>query len=511
MKKNQTGRALAMGLLVLVWLFSAGALAEESVPALGQTLKGMREGAIAPDAARELRARGLALKPSAKVLGLGRDGVGEAFQLEALVKPEGAVASLRYTSSNARVASVDEDGRVTAHKLGKAVITCRTMDNSKLKRTCKVTVKGLAPKALTLDAPEVTLAPNASVKLSATVSPANAYNPRVQWKSANPKVAKVSQDGVVTALSMGMTKISARTSVGGVTASLNVTVGFADSDIYYLAIGEEKYQYVSALKGPRVDVNRFVKALSASRFGQKSLNGQVFYDLTSAQLRSAIANLPALGMDENDVTYLYYSGHGVGGSDRAIRGALAGVDYTMKSPERAVTVDEIRTYLDKVPGTVVLVIDACLSGQFITPKGGDAAGNAVVDGKRFEQSFVEAFSGAGKASAKGIGSIITGNPQKGKYKLLVASAPMQNSYVAESGVSVFTDYVTQAAGILGSGEGYVSDQLPADANRNHWVSLKEIYRYAMPKILKWSKSALGKPQQMMVWPANDNFPIFARQ
>ena len=63
------------------------------------------------------------------------------------------------------------------------------------------------------------------LKLSATVSPANATNKKVTWSSSNSKVAKVSSTGVVTGLQAGTAKITARTADGTkLTASCTVKV-----------------------------------------------------------------------------------------------------------------------------------------------------------------------------------------------------------------------------------------------------------------------------------------------
>lgn len=97
------------------------------------------------------KAKGLQLTPAKATLYVGSDGVGESIALVALVRPEGAEGALSWKSSKSAVASVDENGVVTAHKAGTAVITCRTNDGSNLKRTCNITVKAQPPTQLTLE------------------------------------------------------------------------------------------------------------------------------------------------------------------------------------------------------------------------------------------------------------------------------------------------------------------------------------------------------------------------
>ena len=54
-----------------------------------------------------------------------------------------------------------------------------------------------------------------SVKLTATVAPANATNMRLKWESSNPAIMTVSDDGTVTRHASGSVKITAYTSDGG--------------------------------------------------------------------------------------------------------------------------------------------------------------------------------------------------------------------------------------------------------------------------------------------------------
>lgn len=63
-----------------------------------------------------------------------------------------------------------------------------------------------------------------TAQLKATISPANATNKTVTWKSSNPSVATVDQNGKVTAVSNGTTNITVITQDGNKTATCKVTV-----------------------------------------------------------------------------------------------------------------------------------------------------------------------------------------------------------------------------------------------------------------------------------------------
>ena len=77
---------------------------------------------------------------------------------------------------------------------------------------------------VSLDKTTLTLAVNDTGKLTATVTPDNATNKNVTWKSSNTSVATVSADGTVTAKNAGTATITVTTADGGKTATCTVTV-----------------------------------------------------------------------------------------------------------------------------------------------------------------------------------------------------------------------------------------------------------------------------------------------
>ena len=71
---------------------------------------------------------------------------GQTFQLSANVAPSNATdKSVKWSSSNAAVATVSENGLVSAIAVGSAVITCEAKDGSGVKANCSVTVKAQQP------------------------------------------------------------------------------------------------------------------------------------------------------------------------------------------------------------------------------------------------------------------------------------------------------------------------------------------------------------------------------
>ena len=146
---------------------------------------------------------------------------GDTYQLTASVKPNDAtIRTVKWSSSNKKVATVSNKGLVTAVAGGKATITVRSTDGG-FKKTCVITVN-VNPTSITLNKNTATLNTGKKLRLKATLAPADATND-VTWTSSNKAVAAVSSSGVVTARKGGKTTITAKTG-NGLTAKCVVTV-----------------------------------------------------------------------------------------------------------------------------------------------------------------------------------------------------------------------------------------------------------------------------------------------
>lgn len=131
--------------------------------------------------------------------------------------------SVKYTSSNTRVAMVDSNGLLTAVGKGTCTVTCTAADGSGRKDTCKVTVKQPVRKLTISGGSSVN--EGSSIELKAVAAPSNATNKNVTWSSSDKTVAKVSSTGKVTALKAGKATIKCTAKDGSrVAASKTVTV-----------------------------------------------------------------------------------------------------------------------------------------------------------------------------------------------------------------------------------------------------------------------------------------------
>ncbi len=151
---------------------------------------------------------------------------GKTATLTATVLPDDAAdKTVSWTSSDAAIATVDENGQVTAVKAGKATITATTTDGNK-SATCEITVvaKTIPVESVSLSSTSLELEKGKTETLTATVLPDNATDKTVTWKSDDENIAKVDENGKVTAVKVGKATITATTKDGNKTAKCEITV-----------------------------------------------------------------------------------------------------------------------------------------------------------------------------------------------------------------------------------------------------------------------------------------------
>ncbi|MGE7120732.1 Ig-like domain-containing protein [Peribacillus sp. NPDC046944] len=157
--------------------------------------------------------KGVSLNPNSLKLNINDKDA----PLTATIKPSNATnKNVTWTSSNPSVATVSSSGLVHPVKPGTATITVTTQDgNFKDKVTVTVCDPVIAVSSVYLNPKIVTLTVDGEdATLKATIKPSNATNQELIWLSFNPKVATISSDGVVHAISPGVAIVKVFTKNG---------------------------------------------------------------------------------------------------------------------------------------------------------------------------------------------------------------------------------------------------------------------------------------------------------
>lgn len=178
--------------------------------------------------------------------------VGKSEKLKASIEPSNAEdKSVKWTSSDANIATVDSEGVITAQSEGSCVISVKSASNPSVKADVHITVKkkdsGVSSaasevkepeqnttsqeepkhqvKSISLNFYETILTVGESTMPSVTMRPENAYDKSEIWTTSDQNVATVDRYGNITAHSQGscvITVVSA--SNESVSAEIFVTV-----------------------------------------------------------------------------------------------------------------------------------------------------------------------------------------------------------------------------------------------------------------------------------------------
>lgn len=170
--------------------------------------------------------------------------VGNTLQMEATVLPiEATNKDIEWTISNERIATISEDGLLTAKSNGQVTISAKSLGGGKAgeyKITVTTPVKDLL---ITPNSGKIKV--NEPIQLRPRVLPEEATNRTVRWSSSDNKIVSVSPIGIIKGISVGRATITGITEDGNKKATYEVEV------TNFLYIPDENFRY--ALFSEHVD------------------------------------------------------------------------------------------------------------------------------------------------------------------------------------------------------------------------------------------------------------------
>lgn len=147
----------------------------------------------------------------------------EGEQLTATVQPASFAKSIVWNSSDTKVASVSDSGLVTAVGPGTCIISATAGDRH-VSATVTVLAARVRVSGVSFAESKHEIPMGGTATLTATITPADATVKTLVWTSDDPGIASVSRTGIVTAVSVGTTKIHATSVDGNHSAEVTVTV-----------------------------------------------------------------------------------------------------------------------------------------------------------------------------------------------------------------------------------------------------------------------------------------------
>lgn len=166
---------------------------------------------------KEIKLTGISLDTTETILHKGSDQ-----QLTVSYSPENTTDSKQVTwsSSDPSTVSVDGNGKITAKKIGGAVITAKV---GNFEAKCTVTVDAPLISIVT-EKDALSLIKNQTAKIAYKLNPEDTTDDKnVTFTSSDESVATVSEDGTVTAVKTGTTNVTL-TGANNVTATVVINV-----------------------------------------------------------------------------------------------------------------------------------------------------------------------------------------------------------------------------------------------------------------------------------------------
>jgi len=253
------------------------------------------------------------------------------------------------------------------------------------------------------------------------------------------------------------------------------------------------------LPSPPYDVDRIRQTLGYCKFG---LSNTGFSTISYLKDRQATKSNILQGIastfseaDYNDISYFYFSGHGIRVNNTAY---LCPAEASYYAPmTNYISVDELENALSAIPGTKVVFLDTCHSGGFI----GKGKGEITISQEELESFNDEIINVFSQAQSKGL---LTTN----QYKVLTACHYYQESMGLYPIVPGDFDPFGVFTMALCEGCGY-SDSYPADTNLDTMVSLQEAYLYVKSYVTELDAQIpyISITQDVQVYPNNSTFTI----
>ena len=405
---------------------------------------------------------------------------GEVTQLFAAAQPDGAQADMNWVSTDQTVAKITRQGEVIAVAPGVCDVILYA---GSTQARCRVTVQSIPLQEVHFELDTLTLPRGQSAQLNYAVMPQDATDQRMTFQSSDASVAAVDADGVVTALKEGAAVVTLISADGGHESSLTVTVTRAEPVYRALLMGEQRY-VDGRLRTGSVNTTQGMADLLANSGAPGGYHVTMKFDSTRKDLVQAIRTA-FQDAEPTDVSLFYINCHGGYDSGRA---------WLELHDGSRVTAAQLEGMLRKIPGTVIVMIDCCQSGAFLSS-------TAHAD---FNRGVTQAFA---KGAASGFAM--------SKYRVMTSSSSTQDSYRisfdgAKSEAAMSTVFVRALC--EAGGWDLIKDRktaLRADLDKDRVVTFEEAYRYTRRRVKQFLSGAAVK-QDVQVFPSGSMFKLFLR-
>lgn len=139
---------------------------------------------------------------------------GRSVALKATVASNTATNSkVKWTTSNKKIATVSQSGKVTGKNIGTCTIKATAKDGSKRSASCKIRVIRVA-KGLQINKTYLRVMEGTTTKLKTRFTPKNASIKSLKWETSDETIATITSKGLITGVTPGTCTVTARTTDG---------------------------------------------------------------------------------------------------------------------------------------------------------------------------------------------------------------------------------------------------------------------------------------------------------
>ena len=409
--------------------------------------------------------------------------VGERAQLRAQVHPEDAMGELLFVSSNPEVVAVRTPGTIEAVGEGECEIVAMGFGGAYA--GCRVVVSAVVPESVLFEQGQGRMIVGEKLPIKYRALPEGASLRGVRFESSDEAVFSVNATGDMLAVGVGSGQLSAVSEAGVVLGSMQLRVSGAPIKRRALVLGEQRYLDGRVRVGAVNTTQGIADLLRSQSFGGEGYEVSMRMDSGRAAAIEAIRKV-FKDAQPGDISLFAINCHG---------GYENGTPYLEFHDGSRLSAQGLEAELRRVPGTVVVIIDCCNSGAFISR----------MDRSQFTSRMLAAF-----------GTDRSGSFGMSKYRVICSSSAAQESYRISPERVETEGYLSTALGralCLAGGWDIIDDRqmdMKADADKNGIVTLEEVYQYTYKRV----KIFLGKSadlQDVQIYPRGAQLAIFSRE
>lgn len=205
--------------------------------------------------------------------------------------------TVKWSSSNTKIATVSSKGKVTAKKAGNATITAK-IGTKKYK--CTITVKAsstIKVTSISLNKSSTNTYVGDNTTLKATILPSNASNKKITWTTSDASVATVN-GGVVSSVGAGSATITATSSDNSnIKATCSITVSQKTGSIS----GNITWQYNRYI-GTKADTGAYIALVPKNSSSLKGIDHTNFSKLNLTNGIDGIYTVKADGYGQYNIS-----------------------------------------------------------------------------------------------------------------------------------------------------------------------------------------------------------------